>query len=320
MSDPAVRPAAPVPGSASASVARERDGAAASHPADRLIARIAGRRAPVCVGLDPVLGRLPDDVRPGDPDAATREEAAAAIEHFSRRVLAAVAPHVPAVKPQSACFERFGAPGVAALEAVIAEARSLGLEVLLDVKRGDIGTTAAHYAAAAAGAGADWATASPYLGVDGLEPMLAAGLGVFALVRTSNPGGDRLQGRAVAEPAGDTVADAVAELVAEAGRDRRGGAGFSALGAVVGATRPRDAARLRARMPEQLFLVPGYGAQGGGVDDVLPCFHPDGRGAVVTASRSVTYPTDPGDRGWETAVAEAAARLAEDVGRGVGLR
>lgn len=305
MTDPATRAASP---------------ASSPHPADRLLERIAARRAPVCVGLDPVLDRLPEDVRPPGGADAPREDAAAAIEAFCRRVLARVAAHVPAVKPQSACFERYGSPGVRALEAVVAEARRLGLEVLLDVKRGDIGATAAHYAAAARGAGADWATASAYLGVDGVEPMLDAGLGVFALVRTSNPGGDRLQGRAVAEPAGDTVADAVAELVAEAGAARRGAAGFSALGAVVGATRPRDAARLRARMPEQVFLVPGYGAQGGGVEDVLPCFHPDGRGAVVSASRSITYPVDPGDPGWESAVEDAAARFAEDVAGGAGLR
>ncbi len=287
------------------------------HPADRLLARIEACRAPVCVGLDPVLERLPASLRP----ASTEPEAvAAAFEAFSLAVIESVTASVPAIKPQSACYERLGWRGVRVLETVIAAARDRGLEVLLDVKRGDIGLTAGHYAAAARGAGADWATASPYLGVDGLEPLLAEGLGVFALVRTSNPGGDRLQSRPLAEPAGDCVADAVADLVAEAGRSRVGERGYSSLGAVVGATKPRDAARLRDRMPQQIFLVPGYGAQGGAVEDVLPCFDASGGGAVVTASRSVLHPTPPEDPGWAVAIAEAAAELAETVGSAVGVR
>lgn len=299
-----------------------------SHPADRLLNRIDARRAPVCVGLDPVLERLPAAHRPADP--ADVDAVASAIEGFCLDVVDAVAEHVPAIKPQSACFERYGWRGVRALETVIARARERGLEVLLDIKRGDIGTTAAHYGAAARGMGADWATASPYLGVDGIEPMLAAGLGVFALVRTSNPGGDRVQslpaagakgaGEAGGAADGGTLADAVADLVAEAGRASVGDRGFSALGAVVGATKPRDAARLRTRMPEQIFLVPGYGAQGGGVDDVLPCFDAAGRGAVVTASRSVLYPTPPEDPAWATAIGDAAAELAETIGRATGAR
>jgi orotidine-5'-phosphate decarboxylase len=290
---------------------------AISHPADRLLGRIDARRAPVCVGLDPVLERLPLALRPADP--ADPGAVAAAIEGFCLGVVDAVAEHVPAIKPQSACFERYGWRGVRVLETVIARARERGLEGLLDVKRGDIGTTAAHYGAAARAAGADWATASPYLGVDGIEPMLAAGLGVFALVRTSNPGGDRLQSLPAGTDGG-TLADAVADLVAEAGRASVGDRGYSSLGAVVGATKPRDAARLRSRMPQQIFLVPGYGAQGGGVDDVLPCFDAAGRGAVVTASRSVLYPTPAEDPAWATAVGDAAAELAETIGRATGAR
>ena len=292
-------------------------------PADKLDAAVKAVAAPVCVGIDPVLGRLPDAIgqpSPTDPDAC-----AMAIEHFGRSVIDAVAKVVPAVKPQSACFERFGHAGVRALEAVIAHAHDAGLEVILDAKRGDIGLTAGHYEGARARTGAAWLTANPYLGDDGLRPLLEGGGGVFSLVRTSNPSGDAIQ--AMTLTGGGSVAEHVAGLVAKLGSEFVGESGFSSLGAVVGATKPDDAARLRELMPQQILLIPGYGAQGGGVDTVKSLFLPGGRGAVVTASRSVIYAfassSSSGSvrsKSWTDDVHDAARVFAEEVGCAAGLR
>ena len=288
----------------------------ALHPADRLFASIDSAGAPVCVGLDPVAEKLPPALRPAGGDAA----AASAVEAFSVGVIDAVAGIVPAVKVQAACFERHGPEGVAALARVLAHASAVeGLEVILDFKRGDIGISADHYAASARGAfAARWTTVSAYLGTDSLLPFLAPGHGAFALVRTSNPSGDAVQSLRLAD--GRTVAESVADLVAATGAAHVGACGFSALGAVVGATKRADAASLRERMPQQVFLVPGFGAQGGGVEDVLPCFRADGRGALVTASRSVIYAFGPGEPDWQGAVRRAAEDLRSQIGSALGAR
>jgi orotidine-5'-phosphate decarboxylase len=192
-------------------------------------------------------------------------------------------------------------------------------EVILDFKRGDIGISADHYAASARGPmPSDWTTVSAYLGTDGILPFVGAERGAFALVRTSNPSGDAIQSLRLAD--GRTVAESVADLVASAGEATVGACGFSNLGAVVGATKRADAAALRDRMPRQLFLVPGFGAQGGGVDDVLPCFRADGRGALVTASRSVIYAFGAGDRDWRTSIRRGAEELRSQVASGLGAR
>ncbi|MDX1682215.1 MAG: orotidine-5'-phosphate decarboxylase [Phycisphaeraceae bacterium] len=284
-----------------------------THFADRLLSACDKVGSPVCVGIDPVLERLPEGLA-ADGSAVER------IEAFGLEIIEAVADRVPAVKPQSACFERYGAAGVAAYDRIVASARSAGLIVIGDAKRGDIGTSAAHYAAGclvgAEGApGPDALTINSYFGHDGIQPFVDAaaplGRGLFALVRTSNPGGDAIQDRQLAD--GGTVAEAVAELIAQLGAGTVGEQGYSLLGAVVGATKPEDAARLRKLMPRQIFLVPGYGAQGGGAEDVLPCFHDDGRGAIVTSSRSVIYAQPEGGSSWQQAVADAADGLAEAV-------
>ena len=287
----------------------------AAHAADRLLDRIARAGAPICVGLDPVAEKLPASLRPAPGDAAAAE----AVERFSIGVLDAVRGIAPAVKVQAACFERHGPAGAAAIARVLSHAAASGFEVILDFKRGDIGVSADHYAASARGPfAARWTTVSAYLGTDSITPFLAPGHGAFALVRTSNPSGDAVQSLGLAD--GRTVAEAVADLVAAAGAPHVGAGGFSSLGAVVGATKRADAAALRARMPAQIFLVPGYGAQGGGVDDVLPCFHADGRGAIVTASRSVIYAFDAGDRDWAGAVRLAAERFRDEIAAGLGVR
>ena len=307
---------APHTPAASASANTAQHTPAAINAADRLFARIEAAGAPVCVGLDPVAEKLPAILRP----AAGHAAAAIAIGEFSRGVIDAVAGIVPAVKIQAACFERHGPAGVAALASVLEHARTVdGLEVILDFKRGDIGISAEHYAASARDAyRSDWTTVSAYLGADSLTPFVGNGHGAFALVRTSNPSGDAVQSLRLAD--GRTVAEAVADLVASVGAASLGSAGFSALGAVVGATKPTDAAALRVRMPQQIFLVPGFGAQGGGVDDVLPCFRADGRGALVTASRSVIYAFEPADRAWHESVRRAAEDLRTQIGSALGAR
>jgi orotidine-5'-phosphate decarboxylase len=293
------------------------------HFADRLLAAVEAKGSPVCVGIDPVYGRLPaavtDQRHFNDPE--DDEAAADALFEFSRLVLRVVAPHVPLVKFQSACFERYHAPGVQSLTGLIEEARELGLMVILDAKRGDIGSSSEHYAAGCLAdhedaPGPDALTVNSYLGADGIEPFIqtaaAQGKGLFALVRTSNPGGDALQSLALAD--GRTVAEAVAGIMAKAGAGHVGERGYSLLGAVVGATKPVDAAKLRQLMPQQIFLVPGYGAQGGTADDVRACFREDGAGAIVTASRSITYAFgDPTAADWEAQVASAAEQLAGEV-------
>ena len=276
------------------------------HFADRWFEAVAEKGAPVCVGIDPVLERLP---------LALGDDPIEAIDAYCRGVLDAVALHVPAVKPQLACFERYGSAGYVIYERLVRQAHAYGLLVIADAKRGDIGTSSAHYAAGLLG-DADALTINAYLGADGMQPFVdeaaAQGAGLFALVRTSNPGGDALQRLELTD--GRTVADAVADIVAETGAAYTGDSGYSLLGAVVGATQPADAVALRKRMPNQLFLVPGYGAQGGTAEDVRACFNPDGRGAIVTASRSVIYAyKDRDDPDWADAVAAAAAQLNHDI-------
>jgi orotidine-5'-phosphate decarboxylase len=265
--------------------------------ADRLAAALDAAGSPVCVGLDPVYEKLPSALRCGTGGLASQQADAgpvAAIARFCEGVLQACRGVIPVVKPQSACFERYGPEGVALLRHVCLRARELGYLVLLDAKRGDIGVTAEHYAAMAFGQmQADAVTLNGYMGPDTIEPFLKdPSRGVFVLVRTSNPGSDAIQSLRLAD--GRTVAELLADHVASLGASSVGTCGLSGVGAVVGATKPTDAAALRARMPRQVFLIPGYGAQGGTADDLRRMVIPGARsagtsGLLVTASRSVIY-------------------------------
>ncbi|MDP6987049.1 MAG: orotidine-5'-phosphate decarboxylase [Phycisphaerales bacterium] len=270
--------------------------AEASHPADRLIAAVEHAGSPVCVGIDPVLSRL--------PSALSRDVEGVGV--FCRGIIDAVVGEVAAVKFQSACFEALGWKAMSLLAELRSLAHQEGLQVILDAKRNDIGISAGHYAAAATADGApcDWVTVNPWLGEDGIVPFLEAGLGVFALVRTSNPSGDSVQAQTLTD--GRTVAESVADLIAELGNAWLGKRGYSALGAVVGATKPDEVAVLRRRMPHQLFLMPGFGAQGGTPQGVVPALGADGCGVLVTASRSVIYAE--GDD-WQQAIADAARAM-----------
>ncbi len=277
------------------------------HAGDVLVERVDAAGVAACVGLDPDVERMPTGV--GDGAEAARV--------FCCGVIDAVGGLVPAVKPQSACFERFGSAGVAALEAVCGYARERGLVVVLDAKRGDIGVSARHYARAGVDLGAHFMTVNAYLGMETIEPYLEAGLGVFALVRTSNPGSDAVQGARLAS--GETVAEMVGGQLGRLGAGHVGERGVSAVGAVVGATKA-EVGSLRGLMPDGVMLVPGIGAQGGVIENVRPLCRGGAKtvgemGVLVSASRSVLYPGGDGD--WQGGVRAAAEGFVEVV-KGLG--
>jgi orotidine-5'-phosphate decarboxylase len=296
-----------------------------AHFADRALDAIDRSGSYLVVGLDPDLAAMPPELV-GEP--ASLEEAAAAAERFCRAVVDGVADVVPMVKPQSAFFEQFGAPGLAALERVIAHARAAGLLVIEDAKRGDIGTTMAAYATALLGRqtlrgdevpvhDADAVTVSPYLGPESLEPMLETARryekGVFVLVRTSNPGSGELQ--LLETAAGRLFFEHVAETVDELAASDLGEAGYSSVGAVCGLTFPGDATTLRRLMPRSLFLVPGLGPQGGDPADFPLFLDEEGRGAIVAASRGVAsgWRQRPEDEEPLVRVREGARAAAEEI-------
>jgi orotidine-5'-phosphate decarboxylase len=260
---------------------------------DRLAEAVRRCGNPVVVGLDPRWEHLPEAIRAG-VEASSIPQRAAAYERFCHEVIEVVHTLVPAVKPQAAFFEQLGAPGMAALDAVIRLARDRGLLVILDGKRNDIGTTAEAYADAYLGEQSAWQadalTVSPYLGDDSLEPFVTVALareaGIFVLVKTSNPGGGKFQDL---EASGRPLYRHVAEVVEElAVRTKRQG-NYGAVGAVVGATYPEQLAELRSVMPHAWLLVPGYGSQGATARDVAAAFDADGLGAVVNNSRGIIF-------------------------------
>jgi orotidine-5'-phosphate decarboxylase len=270
---------------------------------DRLIDEIALKESCAVVGLDPQLELLPPALLEPlyQKYGHTLESAGRAAEEFCRRVVDVVAPHVAAVKVQLGCFERLGWMGMKACADTIRHAQEKGLLVILDGKRADVGVTAEAYAQGYLGEvavaevpqtpwGADAITVNPYLGWDGIQPFVEVakeyGKGVFVLVKTSNLSSGQVQDL-VAE--GRPVYAHLAGLVASWAEELMGTHGYSSLGAVVAATFPRDAARIRTLMPRSYFLVPGYGAQGGTAQDVIPSFNPDGAGAIINSSRAVIY-------------------------------
>jgi orotidine-5'-phosphate decarboxylase len=288
-----------------------------THFADRLTDAIRKKGNAVCVGLDPRWESLPRAIRARHGDAGL-PALAAACEEFCDRVLDIVAPLVPAAKPQAAFFEACGPDGMAALQRLLRKARNLGLVTILDGKRNDIASTATAYADAAfAGTRAadrtfpvweaDAVTVNPYLGRDAVEPFLHSARqtqgGVFILTRTSNPGAGLFQDL---QCDGRPLYLHVGAAVAQWARENLGGCGFGDVGAVVGATYPAEMAELRRLMPEVLFLVPGFGAQGGATADVAPAFRADGLGAVVNNARGILFPFKPDDTAWEQKVEQAA--------------
>jgi orotidine-5'-phosphate decarboxylase len=271
--------------------------------ADRLARRIQETRNPTVMGLDPMLDYVPPSILDyfrRECDDIARASGLALYE-FNRRLIDAVADIVPAIKPQAAYYEQYGIAGLTALRQTIQYARKNGMLVILDGKRNDIGSTAEAYARAyldettlldgraAAQFEADALTVNGYLGSDGIAPFIKAcqanGRGIFILVRTSNASAGDLQDLVLSD--GRPVYEAMAGKVAEWGEPLTGACGYSSVGAVVGATWPLQAARLRKLMPQTMILVPGYGAQGATADDAANNFGPNGGGAIVNASRSL---------------------------------
>ncbi|MBI1339372.1 orotidine-5'-phosphate decarboxylase [bacterium] len=291
--------------------------------ADRLIDAVRAH-GPLCVGIDPHPALIPALFGNAGPQAARA---------WGEALVRLCAGRVAVVKPQAGLFERWGSAGLAALEHVCRTARSAGLLVLLDAKRGDIGSTAegyvAGYLAPGAPCEADAITVNPYLGLDTIEPFVAAatsaGKGVAVLARTSNPGAADFQAlEAAGEPVHLHVAHALAPMIE---RLRGPRTGWSGLMLVAGATGPREAIRLRQAAPKALFLVPGYGAQGASARDAVAGFvaGPEGvEGGVVNASRAVASPAGAMDARtasqWEAVVASALAKAQAELAAAVGSR
>jgi orotidine-5'-phosphate decarboxylase len=299
--------------------------------ADRLLDAIAEKGAPICVGIDPIYEMLPDDIagKGNSRNANDAEACVDAIFAFTTEILRVVAPLVPAVKFQSAYFEKYLWEGVEAYYSLIQEASQLGLIVIGDVKRGDIGATSAAYAAAHLSdppfdehedtRAPDAITINPFLGMDSIEPFVKTarddGKGLFVLVRTSNPGSADLQdikagdGRTFSE----LLADTLRPIAAKEGLV--GDSGFSSIGAVVGATQTHTMASLRQRLPQSIFLLPGYGTQGANAEMTRAAFI-GGKGAIVSASRSILYAHRDAHfatMGWKDAVTNAVLEMRREV-------
>jgi orotidine-5'-phosphate decarboxylase len=285
---------------------------------DRLADAVERKRSQLVVGLDPRPELLPVELR-GDAHEG-RAAVADATARFCRGIIDVVAPSVVAVKPQAAFFEALGSDGMRALEEVCAYARTVGLLVIVDAKRGDVGSTARAYAAAYLEPRGvdpplgDALTVNPYLGRDSLDPFLLAcrrdGAGLFALVKTSNAGSADLQDLTLLD--GRPLWQQVASLVGEWGEDLTGERGLSSVGAVVGATYPRAVGEARRLMPKSILLLPGVGAQGASPADVARAFTSGPASALVTVSRAVIYAYRAGGD-WRSAARLEADRLRREV-------
>ena len=268
---------------------------------DLMIKKIIEMNSPVVAGLDPKLDYVPAYIQTEcfAEYGETAEGAAQALLRFNKALIDELCEVVPAVKVQAAYYEMYGIEGMKTLYETVDYAKSKGMYVILDGKRNDIGSTAQAYscgwlgktqigAKSEAMSGADCLTVNPYLGSDGILPFVedckTYDKGIFALVKTSNPSSGELQDLVID---GKQLYEKVAELVSGWGADNVGEYGYSAVGAVVGATYPQQAKRLRAVMPHTYFLVPGYGAQGAGADDVAVSFDKEGLGAIVNSSRAI---------------------------------
>lgn len=267
---------------------------------DILIEKIIEKKNPTVVGLDTRLEYLPEElISEYIDDPITFKGAAEAIFEFNRRIIEAVCEYIPGIKVQIAYYEMYGLPGIEAFMSTCQYAKDKGLVVIGDVKRNDIGSTAKAYANAYLGEtnlivdskcafDLDFITVNPYLGIDGVLPFIDAckkyNKGIFTLVKTSNPSSSDFQDLYIGE---HMLYEVVAQNVSKWGEELIGKRGYSAVGAVVGATHPEQAEELRKSMPHTYFLVPGYGAQGGGADDICGCFDNQGLGAVINASRSI---------------------------------
>ena len=299
----------------------------------KLIEKIQKTKA-ICVGLDPMLSYIPEHVtkKAYEEFGETLEGAAEAIWQFNKEIVDATCDLIPSVKPQIAMYEQFGLPGLAAYDKTVKYCQEKGLIVIGDVKRGDIGSTSAAYAAGHigkvqvgsktySGFDTEYITVNPYLGTDGVKPFVdvcnECDRGIFVLVKTSNPSSGEFQDRLID---GRPLYELVAEKVVEWGSASMDGE-YSNVGAVVGATYPEMSKILRKLMPKTYFLVPGYGAQGGTAEDLKYCFNQDGLGAIVNSSRGIiaAYKKDTyakfGPEHFGEASRQAVIDMIADIGR-----
>ncbi len=264
---------------------------------DKLIERIIELQNPACVGLDTDFNYLPEDMK---RDVSTFEEVSERIAEFNMNIIDKISDIVPSVKVQVAYYEMYGHAGMQAFEYTLNYARGRGLIVIADCKGNDIGSTAGCYSKAYLGKtdingkqsrafAADMLTVNGYLGYDGIKPFIedvtAHDKSIFALVKTSNPSSGEFQNLKLEN--GKFIYEQMGELVQEWGKTTVGKYGYSEVGAVVGATHPEEAARLRKQMPNTFFLIPGYGAQGGSAEMLKVCFDKRGLGGVVNSSRGI---------------------------------
>ena len=268
---------------------------------NKLISKIQKTKAPIVVGLDPMLSYVPEHIQKKAfaEYGETLEGAAEAIWQFNKEIVDKTYDLIPAVKPQIAMYEQFGIEGLKAYKKTVDYCKSKDLVVIGDIKRGDIGSTSAAYAVGHlgkvqvgsktyAGFDEDFATVNPYLGSDGVKPFIDVckqeNKGLFILVKTSNPSSGEFQDQKID---GKPLYELVGEKVAQWGEDHMGESGYSYIGAVVGATYPEQGEILRKVMPKSFILVPGYGAQGGKGKDLVHFFNEDGLGAIVNSSRGI---------------------------------
>ena len=297
-----------------------------------LVEKISTLNAPVVVGLDPMLGYVPEHVQKKafEEYGETLEGAAEAIWQFNKAIVDATYDLIPAVKPQIAMYEQFGVPGLAAFAKTCEYCKAKGLVVIGDIKRGDIGSTSGAYATGHlgkvtvgskqySGFSEDFVTVNPYLGSDGVKPFIDVckeeNKGIFVLVKTSNPSSGEFQDQLVD---GTPLYELVARKVNEWGEECMGD-GYSNVGCVIGATYPEMGKTLRKLMPKTYILVPGYGAQGGKAEDLVHYFNADGLGAIVNSSRGIiaAYKQDKyakfGAENFADASRQAVIDMVEDI-------
>ena len=267
---------------------------------NKLAEKIQKTHAPIVAGLDPMMNYIPEHIqrKAFEEYGETLEGAAEAIWQFNKEIVDCIYDLIPAVKPQIAMYEQFGIPGLQAFQKTVDYCHKKDLIVIGDIKRGDIGSTSAAYAAGHIGSvkvgsktyhpfGEDFITVNPYLGTDGVKPFVDVcreeKKGLFILVKTSNPSSGEFQDKIVD---GRPLYELVGEKAAQWGADCMG-ENYSYVGAVVGATYPEVGKILRRIMPKSFILVPGYGAQGGTGADLVHFFHEDGLGAIVNSSRGI---------------------------------
>lgn len=305
---------------------------------DLLIEKIREKNNPSVAGLDPKLDYIPAFIKAQSVQkfGKTFEAAADAILTFNKGLIDAICDVVPAIKPQCAYYEMYSWEGVRALYDTIAYAHAKGMYVITDGKRNDIGSTMEAYAAGHLGSTelfgssvsafhSDALTVNAYLGTDGIAPMAdliaSGGKAIFALVKTSNPSSGELQDRALA--AGETVYAAMGDMCEKWGKASIGKFGYSGVGAVVGATYPQQLTELRQRLPHTFFLVPGYGAQGGGAQGLTGAFDAQGLGAIVNSSRAVmcAYKKEGCDeREYAQAARREVIRMRDDINGAINSR